>query len=419
MLSRRSLLRTAPLALAAAGLAPRAARAASAGDTKFVFVFAPGGWDPTRVFADGFDNSNVDMEAAAERGTAGNIDFVDHEARPSVRAFLDAWHANTVVFNGVMVRSIAHEICTMIAMTGTTSGLTPDWPAILASRDRDRFTLPHLVLGGPSFPGDLGVAVSRTGSSGQLENLVSGGSRTMADVVTGGPNAPAESLLDRYMARRAAARAASATSAIDAALAEQYEIATRHAADLKDLQWVMDFTGGVDVADQGQVAVDALSLGVSRCVTLASAGQVLGWDTHANNDDQQSALWETLFAGLGQLMAALAATPGTTEPTLADETVLVVLSEMGRTPQLNAFDGKDHWPYTSAMIVGPNVVGDRVIGGFDANFYGKTVDAITGELDPDGAILSAESLGATLLAMADIDPLDYVDGVDPIMGVLS
>lgn len=156
--SRRSLLASSALA-SAIGFTPRMARAAAASDLKFVFVFAPGGWDPTRVFAAEFDNDSVDLDVGAERGTVGNIDFVDHADRPSVRAFFEAHHARTVVFNGLMVRSIAHEICTMIAMTGTTSGLTPDWPAILASQDRDRFTLPHLVLGGPSFPGTLGVAL--------------------------------------------------------------------------------------------------------------------------------------------------------------------------------------------------------------------------------------------------------------------
>ncbi len=419
MISRRALMQSIPVAgLVAAGLAPRAARAASASDTKFVFVFAPGGWDPTRVFAAEFDNSSVDLEAAAERGTAGNIAFVDHPDRPSVRTFLEAWHARTVVLNGLMVRSIAHEICTMITMTGTTSGLTPDWPAILAGADRDRYTLPHLVLGGPSFPGDLGVAVSRTGSAGQLENLLSGRSASLADVPTGGPNAPAESILDRHLARRAAARAAGARSAIDRALTEQLAASVERATALKDLRWVMDFTGGVDVADQAQVAIDALSLGVSRCVTLASAGAALGWDTHADNDNQQSPLWEALFTGLGQLMQALATAPGTSGGTLADETVVVVLSEMGRTPRLNAFNGKDHWPYTSAMVVGPNLVGDRVIGGFDESFYGRNVDPLSGELAEDGQLLSAEALGATLLAMADVDPLDYVDGVEPILGML-
>ena len=421
MLTRRSVLRAGSASLAALGLSPRFAHAASASDTKFVFVFAPGGWDPTRVFAAELDNPNVDFDLAAERGTVGNLTFVDHPARPSVRAFLEAWHARTVVLNGLMVRSIAHEICSMIAMTGTTSGLSPDWPAILAHRERDRYTLPHLVLGGPSFPGDLGVVVSRTGSAGQLENLLSGRSADLADVVTAGPNAPAESILDRYLARRAAARADAARSAIDRALARRFADSVAHAAELKDLQWVMDFTGGASLAAQAQVAVDALSLGVSRCVTLAAAGGQLGWDTHADNDTLQSPLWEDLFAGLGQLLAQLAATPGTAgAATLADETVVVVLSEMGRTPRLNAFLGKDHWPYTSAMVVGPNLAGDRMIGGFDENFYGKYVDPLSGDVDEDGAILSAESLGATLLAMADVDPQDYLPATaDPILGLLA
>ncbi|MFN7145061.1 MAG: DUF1501 domain-containing protein, partial [Myxococcota bacterium] len=232
-------------------------------------------------------------------------------------------------------------------------------------------------------------------------------------------NAPAESILDRYLARRAAARAAGARSAVDAALAGQFAASVESASRLKDLRWVMDFTGGADVADQAAVAVEALSLGVSRCVTLASVGGALGWDTHADNDNQQSPMWETLFSGLGQLMQLLAATPGTTAASLADETVLVVLSEMGRTPQLNAFNGKDHWPYTSAMIVGPNLTGDRVVGGYDRNFYGKNVDPLSGDTTDAGEILSAESLGATLLAMADVDPLDYVDGVEPILGILA
>ena len=424
MLTRRSILRSGVAGVSAAGLGalgitPRVARAASASDLKFVFVFAPGGWDTTRVFASDFDNSNVDFEALAEPGTAGGIRFVDHPERPSVRTFFEAWHARTVVFNGMMVRSIAHEICTMIAMTGTTSGLTPDWPAVLAGADRARYTLPHLVLGGPSFPGDLGDVVARTGGAGQLENLLSGRSASTVDIATGGPNAPAESILDRYLSRRADARAAAAKSAIDRALSQQLAASVNNAGALKDLQWVMDFTGGADIADQVQVAVEALSLGVSRCVSLAATGGLLGWDTHADNDAQQSTLWESMFSGLGQLLQALAITPGTTAATLADETVVVVLSEMGRTPQLNAFNGKDHWPYTSAMVVGPNLLGDRVIGGFDTNFYGENVDPSTGDVYAEGPVLSAESLGATLLAMADVDPLDYVDGVEPILGVLA
>lgn len=415
MLTRRGVLGGAIGAIAAAGV-PGRARAAGGADRKFVFVFAQGGWDPTRTFADAFDNAAVDLEPLAERGRVGGIGFVDHPERPSVRSFLEAWHDRTVVFNGVMVRSIAHEICTMLAMTGTSSGLAPDWPAVVAASRRAGYTLPHLVLGGPSFPGDLGVAVARSGSSGQLENLLSGRALDLADVVPGGPNAPAESLLDRYLARRAAARAAAATSALDVRLAGDLAAAVEDAASLKALRWTLDFTGGATLEDQAQVAVDALARGVARCVTLSDGAS---WDTHADNDALQSPLWEDLFAGLAQLLARLGAAAGADGGTLLDETVVVVLSEMGRTPALNAFAGKDHWPFTSAMVVGPGLVGDRVVGGFDDSFYGIEVDPGTGDAVEGAQTLSAEALGATLLALADVDPAEHVSGVEPIEGVIA
>lgn len=415
---RRSFLGAAGASLGAASLWPSVARAATAGDRKLIFVFAQGGWDPTRVFADGFDHAGVDMDAGAERAQVGGLRFVDHPDRPSVRAFFEAHAARTVVFDGVMVRSIAHDICTIIAMTGDTSGRVPDWPAIVGAADMGRYTLPHLVLGGPSFPGDLGAAVARTGGAGQLEALLSGKALTYADLPVDGPSSPARSLLDRYLARRAAARADAARSSAEARLTGDYAAALAKASALEDLRWTMDFTGGAALEDQAMVAVEALSLGISRCVTLGT-GAAFGWDTHANNDAQQSPLWEATFAGLTQLMSMLQATPGETEPTLADETLVVVLSEMGRTPALNAFQGKDHWPYTSLMLVGAGLDGGRTIGGWDANWYGRPVDPASGEVSEHGQVLSAEAVGATLLALTDVDPDAHVRGVSPITGVIA
>jgi uncharacterized protein (DUF1501 family) len=189
---------------------------------------------------------------------------------------------------------------------------------------------------------------------------------------------------------------------------------------LKGLRYTMDFSASDLIEDQARVAVDALAGGVSRCVTISYAGsQGQGWDTHAQNDDSQSPLWEELFAGLLRLMVLLQETPGTQSASLADETLVVVLSEMGRTPLLNGLLGKDHWPYTSALLVGPNLTGDRVIGGFDPAFYGLPVDPGSGDTTDSGVVFSAEALGATLLSYAGVDPDEYVSGVQPISGVLT
>lgn len=421
-MDRRTFLGTAALATAGLGLPVRRARAASGGDLKFVFVFNSGGWDPTRVFAPEFSNRNVDMEATAARATAGGISYVDHPDRPSVRAFMDQHHSNLLVVNGVQVRSIAHEICTMIALTGDTSGFAPDWATVLAHSAGDRYTLPHLVLGGPSLTGELGTAVARTGANGQLEGLLSSGILDQSDAeVQLRLSRPAEDIVDRYLQRRASARAAASRSAVDAGLSASYEDALNKALGLKDYRYIMDFSGGQGFGGQAEVAVDALAYGLSRCVSIGfpGAGAGLGWDTHANNDDDQSALFEALFAGLSQLVALLETTPGETEATLADETVLVVLSEMGRTPLLNPTLGKDHWPYTSVMMMGPGITTDRVVGGFDDNYYGLEMDLGSAEAQAGGRILSIEAVGAALLELADLDPAEWVSGADPISGILS
>lgn len=419
--SRRQLLGGAA-ALAGSLALPRRARAASVSgaDLKYLFVFAGGGWDPTRVFADGFDNRDVDMESYAERGTAGGITFIDAEDRPSVRTFFERHHDRTLVFNGVLVRSIAHEICTMIALTGTTSGLVPDWPAALALPWADRVTLPHLVLSGPSFPGDLGESVVRSGLSGQLDALITGNIQDWNDRPAGTLSTASQGILDNYLRRRAAARADAARSALDQGLSRAYVSAMERATELKDLRYVMSFSSSTDLSSAGAVALEALSIGLSRCVSISYPTTFGGeWDTHATNDELQSPLWEGLFQGLLAIFERMEAIPGEVGTTLADETVVVVMSEMGRTPQLNPVSGKDHWPYTSVMVCGPGIEGDRVVGGFDDSWYGQLVDPATGEVSESGQVLSAEAVGATLLTIGDVDPDEYVSGVEAVTGVLG
>jgi uncharacterized protein (DUF1501 family) len=415
---RRFLATTAgSAALVGTGL-PRAAFASPSGrDLNFVFVFNTGGWDPTRVFATAFDNAAVDLEFDSQRGTAGNISFVDHAARPSVRAFLDAYHERTLVLNGLMVRSIAHDMCRIISMTGGTSGFSPDWPAALAAARGTDFVLPHLVLGGPSYPGDLGSAVARTGGGGQLGALLSGTISAWSDTPVREMSSPESDVIDRYVLSRTRAYANAAHSAEKRALAERLDRAATDAVELKQYRHVMDFTTSEDLEQQAMVAVEALANGTSRCVTMEYGDG--SWDSHVDNDATQSVMWETLFGGLAQLLALLCAEPGRVAVTLADETVVVVLSEMGRTPKLNGKNGKDHWPFTSVMLVGPNITGDRVVGGFDDVYYGRDIDLGSGELTDEGNLLSSEVLGATLLALGDVDPGTYVADADPILGVLG
>jgi hypothetical protein len=47
---------------------------------------------------------------------------------------------------------------------------------------------------------------------------------------------------------------------------------------------------------------------------------------------------------------------------IRDKLVIVIQSEMGRTPHYNKGDGKDHWSIGSIMFMGKDIQGNRVIG---------------------------------------------------------
>jgi uncharacterized protein (DUF1501 family) len=158
-------------------------------------------------------------------------------------------------------------------------------------------------------------------------------------------------------------------------------------------------------------------MGISRTVMMNHGG--VGWDSHTNNDGIQSQSWESLFGGLLDMADRFSTIPGRGGGSLLDETVIVVMSEMGRTPALNGNDGKDHWPYTSALVMGPGFQGGRVIGATDEFYYGELIDFETGDLWREGSDLTVANLGATLLAAADVDPGDYLPGVAPLTGVLA
>ncbi len=385
---------------------------------KFIFVVNYGGWDPTRVLAPEFDNPNVDMERDAGATTIGGITFVEHVNRPSVTTFMRDWHERMLILKGVLVPSVAHENCLRLCMTGSTRQDASDWPAIMGGMQGADFSLPHVVAAGPSYPGEFGAFVTRTGTSGQLPALLDGSIVGWSDTPAAAPSSRAEAIMDRYLQRRIAGWNQGVSPGRDAELGAAYTAAHERATSLKGLRTLVNWSGSSGFTEQVDFAIDALSLGVSRCVTLSFSYN--GWDTHIYNDVYQSQNFEALYSGLGALMEKLAALPGELGGTMADETVVVVLSEMGRTPQLNAGQGKDHWPYTSMMIVGGGVTGDRVVGSYDKLYYGHTLDLASGDLDEaSGQALSSDVVGATLLAVAGVDSEQFLPGVARLDGALS
>jgi hypothetical protein len=418
-MNRRDFLRFTGLGGVAlgAGMVPFQAIAASQSRLNFVFVFNGGGWDPTRVFANCFEQRAIDMELDSGVARIGDLSWVDHIDRPSVTAFFERFHARSTIFNGLLVPSVAHGSCSRLMMTGTTNDGAADWAAVIAGESRMGLALPQVVLSGPSYPGEHGTSVTRAGTSGQLDALLSGEVLDWSDQITERPSTMMEDRMDSYLIRRAAAAVKGAQLPKAKALYEAYESSLLRGVDLKDLREVINWSASGDLSSQGNLAAQLLSMGISRTVMMNHGG--VGWDSHTNNDGIQSQSWESLFGGLLDMADRFSTIPGRGGGSLLDETVIVVMSEMGRTPALNGNDGKDHWPYTSALVMGPGFQGGRVIGATDEFYYGELIDFETGDLWREGSDLTVANLGATLLAAADVDPGDYLPGVAPLTGVLA
>jgi Protein of unknown function (DUF1501) len=93
-------------------------------------------------------------------------------------------------------------------------------------------------------------------------------------------------------------------------------------------------------------------------VTLSQVpGGPAGWDTHANNFEQVRALSQVLDPAWSTLMTDLR------QRGLLDSTLIVWMSEFGRTPQINNNGGRDHFPLAwSTVLAGCGIQGGQVIG---------------------------------------------------------
>ena len=87
------------------------------------------------------------------------------------------------------------------------------------------------------------------------------------------------------------------------------------------------------------------------------------WDTHANNfTSLKTRLIPRVDQGLPQLLIDLE------ERGLLDTTLVIWLTDFGRTPQINAASGRDHWASAGfAIMAGAGVPGGSVVGQTDSD----------------------------------------------------
>ena len=410
------------MSLAATGITGIPHLALSTNRTRrFLFIFCDGAWDTSMVFApEMLDNRNVYTDANDTRSTLGGLEFIDSPNRPEVRHFFEQWGSDCLIINGMDFETVAHDRAKRILLTGSATGMD-DWGAIIGSQSPKLYTAPHLLLSGPNFSTNYSNALLRIGEDGELKNLMDGLSY---NGIT--PNTDHEDLVNEYLQRRS--QNGDTQSLSNPSFNSDFLRAHQQLAAFKAEQsrfelpssLELDTTYGFDCnrtfMGQAQLALDFFAQDLSRCAIVQDEGFCnMRWDSHGDYFEQN---WhyDLLFLGLQQLMTELQTRTGIYGTPLIEETTVIVCSEMSRHPQLNEMGGKHHWPVGSAMIIG-GVTGGRTIGQYTDQVLGVNIDPNSGDISDFGEKLNPGHLGATLLAMADIDPADFLTQ-SPISGVL-
>lgn len=123
-------------------------------------------------------------------------------------------------------------------------------------------------------------------------------------------------------------------------------------------------------------------------VSLSGVNNVLGWDSHADNFNIVKTLSEQLDVGWSRLMIELE------ERGLLESTTIAWMGEFGRTPEINAMGGRDHFPDAwSCVLGGASIAGGAILG--------KTSD--NGKEVVDRPVTVPELL-ATIATAVGVDP---------------
>jgi hypothetical protein len=378
-------------ACAAAGLGlavpfrPREVRAAGKKDEPYAGPFyvvfnAAGGWDTTylmdpkgvnginRLYKDGdILTSGAHKFAPIKKHAKGGMCNEDFYAEFGNELF---------TFNGLDYSVNNHSPGARYMATGKLDSLAyPTFAALVAACRGPDCPLAFLTFGNYSATGNL-VAMSRVPYLPSLRKIAN------ADAIEGNERSPyhdqfaldriEEALREQNAARGAQPRLPRAERGENMLYAAQ--------VNSKALQRVTQYIPAQvpkgRLEQQAEIALASFRAGVCVSANL-SIGQ---FDSHANNDPDQMKLLPEFLAGIAYLVRRAG------ELKIREQLVVVVQSEMGRTPDYNAGNGKDHWSIGSALFLGRGIKGNRVIGATDEKQFAVPLDPKALKLDKEKGI---------------------------------
>lgn len=365
----------------------------------FYVVFnASGGWDTTYLMDPKGVNDINRLYKAGDILTEGNHKFAPIAKHikdgMSNEAFFKKYGSELLVLHGLDYSVNNHDPCARYMATGKLDSLAyPTFAALVAACRGAKYPLAFLTFGNYSATGNI-VPMARIPYLQSL-NLIAN-----ADGVGGNDRAPYHDSFVTDRIEKALAQKAEADGISARLPRTERGQSMLYAAQLssKALKRVTPFvpktTPKERLSQQADIALAGFKGGV--CVSAnISIGQ---FDSHNNNDPDQMKLIPELLAGIDYLLKR------SEELKIREQIVVVMQSEMGRTPNYNNGNGKDHWSIGSAMFLGRGIKGNRVIGATDDKQFLVPLDPKTLKTDPKAGIrVRPEHVHAALRSLAGIE----------------
>ncbi|HEY1188991.1 MAG TPA: DUF1501 domain-containing protein [Gemmata sp.] len=347
----------------------------------FYVVFnAAGGWDTTYLMDPKGVNGINRLFKEGDILTKGAHKYAPNKAHAKGGMCNEDFYAEfgneLLTFNGLDYSVNNHSPGARYMATGKLDSTEfPTFAALVAACRGPGCPLAFLTFGNYSATGNL-VAMSRVPYLPSLKKIA------LADAMDGNARAPYHDqfALDRIeeALRTANETAASAPRLPRTERAENmlYAAQTNSKALQRVAQYIPATAPKERLSQQVEIALASFKAGV--CV---SANLTIGqFDSHANNDADQMKLIPEFLAGIAYLMRRAG------ELKIREQLVVVVQSEMGRTPDYNAGNGKDHWSVGSALFLGREIKGNRVVGATDAKQFAVPLAPASLKLDKNTGI---------------------------------
>lgn len=364
----------------------------------YVVFNASGGWDTTYMMDPKGVNEINRLYQEGDIHTQGNhrlAPIADHiEAGVSNEEFFKKYGDELLVLNGLDYSVNNHSPCSRYMATGKLDSLAyPTFAALVAACKGSEAPLAFLTFGQYSATGNL-VPMARVPYLHSLTKLAN------ADSVQGQVQHPYHDdfVLDR-IERALKEQVDARVSQVRLPRVERAENML-YAAQLnsKALQRVTPFVPKSSpkerLSQQADIALASFKAGVCVSANL-SIGQ---FDSHSNNDPDQMKLIPEFLAGVDYLVQRAE------ELQIREKLVIVMQSEMGRTPTYNNGNGKDHWSIGSIMFMGQGIKGNRVIGATNEEQFLVPIDPKSLSTDDEKGIrVRPEHIHHALRQLAGID----------------